>query len=176
MQANTFLLNKEEKLDIVQSSNEFVVFKNFQVGMVNGVAKFEKQPILNGSQEIQRIRKMRLRSCSLENLNYNFINGFEKSAILGLVDQEANQILGNLNVFGNIVFKLEPTVNFLNNEGLRDLAETVWLSNADTVITGNNIFFQNPTKFDAILMSQVIKNLKVLLIDSNEKKLSFNRS
>jgi hypothetical protein len=155
---NSYWLDKEEELDSVRSSEEVVVMGGFGVVSVNGIPDFENRPILNSTSEIQRIQKMRVKSCSLDSLQYNFLNGFDKELIMDLVGSERERS-ANLNIFGNAVFEVEPNLRLINGLDVEELAGNTWLSNEDVVLTGNNIFFQDPVRFDGNLSSQVSASL-----------------
>jgi hypothetical protein len=80
---------------------------------VTVIPDFESRPILNSSSEIQQIQKMRVKSCSLDSLQYNFLNGFDKKLIEDLAESESDRS-ANRNISGNAIFEVETNLRFIN--------------------------------------------------------------
>lgn len=118
---------------------------------VNGMSLDDKL-ILNNTNEVQTIPKLEVNDIRIEYLNFSSLNGIDLIALTNFFD--GNSDTSSLVVGGRAHFN-QLNVDYLNNENLQELSETIWMTDRDVVLTGADIQFLGEVKSNGLLYSDV---------------------
>lgn len=157
--------------------NDMIVKNEVLSPTVNGVF-LDKMLLLNSKKEIQEVNELSGHDLFVGYLDFTHINNIDcDKFIKGFTD---NADKSTLHVKRGIVkFNTHPSLYHLNDLDLKELYETVWISNRDTRLTGENIKFLGNVKVfeDYTIYADVSRQLnfiichrvKLLFINSTER-------
>lgn len=136
---NSIWIDSPINLEEVEIDGEATVWGETMTPTVNGIS-LEGKILLNNTNDQQTIPKLVLdKQLVAEYINFTVLNGIDclklTKAFVG--DSETT----NLRVHGNARFNFQPEIHSLNYVELKELHGSIWLTNRDVVLTGDDIQF-----------------------------------
>lgn len=128
---------------------------------VNGMNLQEKL-ILNNTNEPQNIPKLVVDgNADVSYIKFDHINDIDIAlfdAGLGGSDGTADLIVN-----GNVKFNYEPKVNFVNDQNIQELHDSIWMADNDVELSGDDIQFLAETESKGTINSDVSHELNFKL-------------
>lgn len=146
-------IDAEVYVENVEVDGDIMVWGEVISPSVNGIS-LERRLILNNTNEHQTLKKLFIeRNIAVEYINFTNLNGVDCERFMKTF--VGDNKTANLMVRGSAHFNYQPDVVSLNNENLENLYESVWISDRDVVLTGDDIQFLGGVKSDGPLYSDV---------------------
>lgn len=131
-------------LDHLVVDGDVIVKNEILVPTVNGVF-LEKVLLLNSTREYQEVNEMSGHDLHVDFLGFTKINEIDCEKLVQGLTNNSDQ--SRLHITrGKLKFNSPPSIQHLNTFDLKELYESVWISNQNVTLTGNNIEFWGGVK------------------------------
>lgn len=120
---------------------------------VNGMS-LERKLILNNTNDVQTIPKLTVNGfVAVEYLNFTEVNGIDCAKVMETFEGENGT--ASVTIRGGASFIYPPAVTSINNANLQELHDSVWMSDRDVELTGEDIRFLMGVRSDGAIYADV---------------------
>lgn len=153
MISESIWIDEEVSVENVEVDGDITVRGEVSSPSVNGIS-LERKLILNNTNEHQTLKKLFIeRHIAIEYINFTNLNGIDCERFM--TSFAGDNGAANLMVQGTATFNYQPNIVSLNNENLEHLHDSIWMSDRDVMLTGEDIRFLGGVTSNGDLYSDV---------------------